>query len=48
VREIAEFLTANEATPGQMEEAMALRRKIESLSVDDLEELLRRKRAKEA
>jgi acyl carrier protein len=47
VREIAEFLTANEARPGQMEEAIAVLRKIESLSADDLEELLRRKRAKE-
>ena len=47
VREIAEFLTANETRPGQMEEAIALRRKIESLSADDLEELLRKKRAKE-
>jgi acyl carrier protein len=47
VREIAEFLTANETRPGQTEEAMALLRKIESLSVDDLEELLKRKRAKE-
>jgi acyl carrier protein len=46
-REIAEFLTANETRPGQMEEAIALRRKIESLSADDLEELLRKKRAKE-
>jgi amino acid adenylation domain-containing protein len=47
VREIAEFLTANETRPGQTEEAMALLRKIESLSVDDLEELLKRKKAKE-
>lgn len=47
VREIAEFLTANEARPGQMEEAIAVLRKIESLSADDLEELLRKKRAKE-
>jgi amino acid adenylation domain-containing protein len=47
VREIAEFLTANESRPGQMEEAIALLRKIESLSADDLEELLRKKRAKE-
>jgi hypothetical protein len=31
-----------------MEEMMALMRKIESLSTDDLEELLRRKKAKEA
>jgi acyl-CoA synthetase (AMP-forming)/AMP-acid ligase II/acyl carrier protein len=47
VREIAEFLATNETTPGQMEEAIALLRKIESLSADDLEELLRKKRAKE-
>jgi amino acid adenylation domain-containing protein len=47
VREIAEFLTANETNPGQMEEGIALLRKIESLSVDDLEELLRKKKAKE-
>jgi amino acid adenylation domain-containing protein len=46
-REIAEFLTANETRLGQMEEAIALRRKIENLSADDLEELLRKKRAKE-
>jgi hypothetical protein len=31
-----------------MEEMMVLMRKIESLSTDDLEELLRRKKAKEA
>jgi len=47
VREIAEFLTANETRAGQMEEAIALLRKIESLSADDLEELLRKKRAKD-
>jgi len=47
VREIAEFLTAHESRAGQMEEAIALLRKIESLSADDLEELLRKKRAKE-
>jgi amino acid adenylation domain-containing protein len=47
VREIAEFLTANESRPGQMEEAIAVLRKIESLSADDLEELLRKKRAKQ-
>jgi amino acid adenylation domain-containing protein len=46
VRDIAEFLTANETRPGQMEEAIAVLRKIESLSADDLEELLRKKRAK--
>jgi hypothetical protein len=34
--------------PGRMEEMMVLMRKIESLSTDDLEELLRRKKAKEA
>ena len=47
VRDIAEFLTTNETRPGQMEEAIALLRKIESLSADDLEELLRKKRVKE-
>jgi amino acid adenylation domain-containing protein len=46
VREIAQFLTANETRPGQMEEAIALLRKIENLSADDLEQLLRKKKAK--
>jgi amino acid adenylation domain-containing protein len=45
--EIAEFLKSHEPVPGRMEEMMALMRKIESLSTDDLEELLRRKKAKE-
>jgi acyl carrier protein len=48
VRALAEFLLTNESKPGQTEEKAALLRKIESLSADDLEELLRRKRAKEA
>jgi hypothetical protein len=48
VAEIAEFLKRHEAVPGQMEEMMVLLRKIESLSTDDLEELLRRKKAKDA
>jgi len=48
VAEIAEFLKSHEPVPGKMEEKMMLMRKIESLSTDDLEELLRRKKAKEA
>jgi amino acid adenylation domain-containing protein len=48
VAEIAEFLKSHEPVPGRMEEMMVLLRKIESLSTDDLEELLRRKKAKEA
>jgi acyl carrier protein len=48
VAEIAEFLKSHEPVPGRMEEMMVLIRKIESLSTDDLEELLRRKKAKEA
>jgi acyl-coenzyme A synthetase/AMP-(fatty) acid ligase/acyl carrier protein len=46
--EIAEFLKSHEPVPGRMEEMMVLMRRIESLSTDDLEELLRRKKAKEA
>jgi len=46
--EIAEFLKSHEPVPGKMEEMMVLMRKIESLSTDDLEELLRRRKAKEA
>jgi len=46
--EIAEFLKSHEPAPGRMEEMMVLMRKIESLSTDDLEELLHRKKAKEA
>ncbi len=48
VAEIAEFLKSHEPVPGRMEEMMVLMRKIESLSTDDLEELLRRRKAKEA
>lgn len=48
VAEIAEFLASHEPVPGKMEEMLLLMRKIESLSTDDLEELLRRKKAKEA
>jgi amino acid adenylation domain-containing protein len=48
VAEIAVFLISHEPAPGRMEEMMVLMRKIESLSTDDLEELLRRKKAKEA
>jgi len=48
VAEIAVFLKSHEPAPGRMEEMMMLMRKIESLSTDDLEELLRRKKAKEA
>lgn len=48
VAEVAEFLKSHEPVPGRMEEMMVLMRKIESLSTDDLEELLRHKKAKEA
>jgi len=48
VAEIAEFLKSHEPVPGRMEEMTVLLRKIENLSTDDLEELLRRKKAKEA
>jgi acyl carrier protein len=48
IRALAEFLITNESSPGQIEEKAALLRKIEDLSADDLEELLRIKRAKEA
>lgn len=44
---IATTLSAAETVPGQMEETAVLLRRIDSLSADDLEELLRKKRAKE-
>jgi amino acid adenylation domain-containing protein len=48
IRALAEFLITNESSPGEIEEKAALLQKIEDLSADDLEELLRIKRAKEA
>ena len=45
---LAEILVAGEPSPGQLERTAETLRRIESLSADDLEELLRRKRAKEA
>jgi len=45
---LAEFLTACEPSPGHLERTAETLRRIEGLSADDLEELLRRKRAKEA
>jgi acyl carrier protein len=48
VAEVAEFLKSHETVPGRIEEMLVLMRKIENLSTDDLEELLRRKKAKEA
>jgi amino acid adenylation domain-containing protein len=48
VAEVAELLKSHETVPGRMEEMLVLMRKIENLSTDDLEELLRRKKAKEA
>lgn len=48
VAEVAQALAAHELTPGQLDERAALLRNIEHLSADDLEELLRQKRAKEA
>jgi len=45
---LAEFLVAGEPSPGQLEKTAEMLQRIESLSADDLEELLRRKRAKEA
>lgn len=47
VAAIATTLSAEETIPGQMEETAVLLRRIDSLSADDLEELLRKKRAKE-
>ena len=45
---LAEFLTACEPSPGHLERTAETLRRIEGLSADDLEKLLRRKRAKEA
>ena len=45
---LAEFLVTVEPSPGQLEKTAETLRRIESLSADDLEELLRRKKAKEA
>ena len=45
---LAKFLIASEPSPGQIEKTAELFRRIESLSADELEEWLRRKRAKEA
>jgi acyl carrier protein len=45
---LAEILVAGEPSPGQLERTAETLRRIENLSADDLEELLRRKRAKEA
>ena len=44
---IAATLSEEETVRGQMEETAVLLRRIDSLSADDLEELLRKKRAKE-
>jgi len=45
---LAKFLITSEPSPSQLEKTAELLRRIESLSVDELEEWLRRKRAKEA
>jgi len=47
VAEVAAQLTAAEPMPGQTEETARVLRTIECLSVDELEELLRKKRVKE-
>ena len=46
VAALAAVLVAGEASPGQLEKRAQTLRQIESLSTDDLEELLRRKKAK--
>ena len=48
VASLASLLVAGEPSPGQFEKTAEALRRIESLSADDLEELLRRKRAKAA
>jgi acyl-coenzyme A synthetase/AMP-(fatty) acid ligase/acyl carrier protein len=48
VAALAALLVANEPSPGQFEKTAETLQRIESLSADDLEELLRRKRAKAA
>ena len=48
VASLAGFLVAGESSPGQFEKRAETLRGIESLSTDDLEELVRRKKAKAA
>ena len=48
VAALAALLVAGEPSPGQFEKTAETLRRIESLSADDLEELLRRKKAKAA
>ena len=48
VASLATLLVAGESSPGQFEKRAETLRRIESLSTDDLEELLRRKKAKAA
>ena len=48
VASLAALLVAGETSPGQFEKRAETLRRIESLSADDLEEMLRRKRAKAA
>jgi amino acid adenylation domain-containing protein len=48
VAALAPLLVAGEPSPGQFEKRAETLRRIESLSADDLEEMLRRKRAKAA
>jgi acyl-coenzyme A synthetase/AMP-(fatty) acid ligase/acyl carrier protein len=48
VAALAALLVAGEPSPGQFEKTAETLRRIESLSADDLEEMLRRKRAKAA
>jgi hypothetical protein len=48
VAALAALLVAGESSPGQFEKRAQTLRGIESLSTDDLEELLRRKKAKAA
>jgi amino acid adenylation domain-containing protein len=48
VASLAALLVAGEPSPGQFEKTAETLRRIESLSADDLEELLRRKKAKAA
>ncbi|HSE19639.1 MAG TPA: amino acid adenylation domain-containing protein [Pyrinomonadaceae bacterium] len=48
VASLAAVLVAGELTPGQFEKRAETLRRIESLSTDDLEELLRRKKARAA
>jgi acyl carrier protein len=48
VAALAALLVAGEPSPGQFEKTAETLRRIESLSADDLEEMLRRKKAKAA